>query len=117
MYPIESVIFDLDGVITKTAVVHSAAWKEMFDEYLHYRTDTLGEPFVEFSHETDYIKYVDGKPRYKGVADFLTSRNIVLPYGSPEDAPGFDTVCALGNKIISLMKLLKKMVWNSMTQQ
>ncbi|MDD2203900.1 MAG: HAD-IA family hydrolase [Bacteroidales bacterium] len=98
MYPIESVIFDLDGVITKTAVVHSAAWKEMFDEYLHYRTDTLGEPFVEFSHETDYIKYVDGKPRYKGVADFLTSRNIVLPYGSPEDAPGFDTVCALGNK-------------------
>lgn len=95
---VESVIFDLDGVITKTAIVHSAAWKQMFDEYLKYREQKFGEPFVEFSHQTDYIKYVDGKPRYKGVNDFLLSRGINIEYGTPDDKAGFDTVCALGNK-------------------
>ena len=66
-----AVIFDLDGVITQTALVHSTAWKEMFDTYLKYRVEKYGEPFKEFSHTDDYLPYVDGKPRYNGVASFL----------------------------------------------
>lgn len=94
----DAVIFDLDGVITKTALVHSAAWKKMFDEFLHLHAEKHGMAFQEFTHKDDYLPFVDGKPRYKGVADFLASRGIELPEGTPEDAPGFDTVCALGNK-------------------
>ena len=70
-YKFNAVIFDLDGVITKTALVHSAAWKKMFDEYLLGHSKKTGEKFVEFSHEKDYLPYVDGKPRYKGVESFL----------------------------------------------
>jgi len=77
----DAVIFDLDGVITKTALVHSAAWKKMFDDYLRDRETLYGEPFREFSVKDDYLPYVDGKPRYKGVESFLASRNINLPYG------------------------------------
>ncbi len=94
----DAVIFDLDGVITKTALVHSAAWKKMFDEFLQFHAESHDVAFREFTHKEDYLPFVDGKPRYKGVADFLASRGIELPEGSPEDAPGFDTVCALGNK-------------------
>ena len=97
-YNFDAVIFDLDGVITKTALVHSAAWKKMFDEFLKSRETTHGESFVEFSHETDYLPYVDGKPRYKGVESFLQSRNISLPFGDPSDDPGAETVCGLGNR-------------------
>ncbi len=97
-YKFEAVIFDLDGVITKTALVHSAAWKKMFDEYLQQRVDKLGEEFNEFSHENDYLPYVDGKPRYKGVESFLKSRGIELPFGDPSDEPGQETVCGLGNR-------------------
>ena len=74
----EAVIFDLDGVITKTANVHSRAWKKMFDDYLRFREETMGESFKEFTSE-DYLHYVDGKPRYDGVKSFLDSRNISLP--------------------------------------
>lgn len=94
----DAVIFDLDGVITQTALVHSAAWKKMFDEFLQFYAQKQGSDFKEFTHKDDYLPFVDGKPRYKGVADFLVSRGIDLPEGTPEDAPGFDTVCALGNK-------------------
>ncbi|MCK9447416.1 MAG: HAD-IA family hydrolase [Bacteroidales bacterium] len=94
----QAVIFDLDGVITKTADVHSAAWKQMFDEFLRHHARSIGTVFREFTHAEDYLPYVDGKPRYKGVADFLASRNIVLPYGNPDDAPDTQSVCGLGNR-------------------
>ena len=94
----DAVIFDLDGVITDTAAVHSLAWKQMFDAFLKEQAQEAGQPFREFRHTDDYLPFVDGKPRYKGVADFLESRNINLPYGSPEDAGGAKTVCGLGNR-------------------
>ncbi|KPL23845.1 MAG: beta-phosphoglucomutase [Bacteroides sp. SM1_62] len=93
-----AVIFDLDGVITQTALVHSTAWKEMFDTYLKFREEKYGEPFKEFSHTDDYLPYVDGKPRYKGVASFLESRGIDIPFGDPSDLPEAETVCGLGNR-------------------
>lgn len=93
----EAVIFDLDGVITNTASLHSIAWKQMFDEFLKRHAKKTNTPFQEFTHENDYLPYVDGKPRYKGVASFLESRGIKLPYGSPDDAPGYTTICELGN--------------------
>lgn len=98
MLNFDAVIFDMDGVITKTATVHSLAWKEMFNEYLHYRQRKYNEPFIEFTHENDYLPYVDGRPRYKGVETFLQSRNIHIPFGEPEDEAGKETVCGLGNR-------------------
>ncbi len=97
-WPFDTVIFDLDGVITKTARVHAAAWKEMFDEYLRQREKRGGEPFREFTYEGDYLTYVDGKPRYEGVRSFLESRKIDIPYGSPEDPNDKETICGLGNR-------------------
>ena len=83
-----AIIFNLDGVITKTAEVHALAWKKMFDEYLMDRAQKTGEAFQEFSYTKDYLPFVDGKPRYNGVRDFLTSRNIELEFGDPEDLTG-----------------------------
>ena len=94
----EAAIFDLDGVITKTAAVHSMAWKRMFDDYLQIRAARHHEPFNEFAHAPDYLAYVDGRPRYDGVEAFLKSRGIKLPLGTPEDLPGRETVCGLGNR-------------------
>ena len=94
----EAMIFDLDGVITFTAKVHAAAWKQLFDEFLKQRSAALHEPYREFTIEGDYLTYVDGKPRYEGVASFLSSRNISIPYGSPSDSPTSQTVCGLGNR-------------------
>jgi len=94
----DAVIFDLDGVITKTALVHSAAWKKMFDGYLRERESKYGEPFREFTQKDDYLPFVDGKPRYKGVESFLQSRGISIPYGDPSDEPGKETVCGIGNR-------------------
>lgn len=96
--PISAVIFDLDGVVTDTVHAHSFAWKELFDEYLQEHSLRNQEDFVPFEIETDYTNYVDGKPRYKGVASFLASRNISLPFGNPSDDPSAETVCGLGNK-------------------
>mgnify|MGYP001826769076 CR=1 FL=1 len=93
-----AVLFDLDGVLTDTASIHSDCWKRIFDEYLRERAARTGEPFVEFDTAGDYHRYVDGKPRYDGVRSFLASRGIELPDGSPSDPPGSDTVCALGNR-------------------
>jgi trehalose 6-phosphate phosphatase len=94
----DAIIFDLDGVITKTAEVHALAWKKMFDEFLKERTEKTGEAFEEFDYINDYLPYVDGKPRYNGVSDFLKSRNIELEFGTPEDDIELETVCGLGNR-------------------
>jgi beta-phosphoglucomutase family hydrolase len=90
---IRGCLFDLDGVLTQTAKLHAAAWKAMFDEYLESR----GEPFRPFDQH-DYDKYVDGRPRYDGVHEFLASRGIELPQGSPDDDPGTETIDGLGNR-------------------
>ena len=94
----DAVLFDLDGVITNTAKVHAACWKKMFDEYLQQRATQRGEPFKPFDLVTDYRLHVDGKPRYDGVRDFLTSRGVQLPEGDPDDPPESETVCGLGNR-------------------
>jgi beta-phosphoglucomutase family hydrolase len=91
-------LFDLDGVITRTAVVHARAWKDMFDEFLRQRSERTGEPFVPFDPRADYEKYVDGKPRADGTRSFLASRGIELPQGDPDDDPGAPTVNGLGNR-------------------
>jgi beta-phosphoglucomutase family hydrolase len=96
-FAFDAVIFDLDGVITKTATVHSHAWKKMFDDYLKLREKEHNEAFKEFT-QNDYLAFVDGKPRYDGVKSFLESRGINLPFGTPEDDAEKETVCGLGNK-------------------
>lgn len=92
----EAVIFDMDGVLTDTARVHSLCWKQVFDNYLRIRSDDTGDVFRPFDEE-DYLRSVDGKPRYDGVESFLSSRGISLVRGDPSDSPGLTTVCALGN--------------------
>jgi beta-phosphoglucomutase family hydrolase len=94
----DAVLLDLDGVITDTASIHAACWKQMFDEYLQKRATQRGEAFRPFDITTDYRLYVDGKPRYDGVRDFLTSRGIRLPEGSPDAPPQAETVDGLGNR-------------------
>jgi len=94
----DAAIFDMDGVITRTASVHSLAWKRMFDDYLRLRATRYGTPFREFTHEGDYLRYVDGRPRYQGVEAFLLSRAIVLPHGASTDVPAAETICGLGNR-------------------
>jgi beta-phosphoglucomutase family hydrolase len=94
----DAALFDLDGVITNTANIHATCWKQMFDEYLRKRAEQSGEAFRPFDVATDYRLYVDGKPRFDGVRDFLTSRGIQLPEGTPEDAAEVETVCGLGNR-------------------
>ncbi len=95
---IKACLFDMDGVVTMTAVVHAAAWKEMFDEFLHDWSAANGTGFVPFDPVKDYDEYVDGKPRVEGTKSFLQSRSISLPLGSPSDPPGMDTVWALSNR-------------------
>jgi beta-phosphoglucomutase family hydrolase len=94
----DAVLFDLDGVLTATAKVHAACWKRMFDEYLGLRGARTREAFRPFEMPTDYKTFVDGKPRYDGVRDFLKSRAIELPEGHPDDPPDAETVCGLGNR-------------------
>jgi beta-phosphoglucomutase family hydrolase len=94
----DAVLLDLDGVITDTANIHAACWKQMFDEYLQKRATQRGEAFHPFDLVTDYELYVDGKPRFDGVRDFLASRGIQLPEGHPDDPPQVETVCGLGNR-------------------
>jgi beta-phosphoglucomutase family hydrolase len=91
-------LFDLDGVLTQTAKVHAAAWKQMFDDYLRKRAGETGAAFVEFDPVRDYDEYVDGKPRYDGVRSFLASRKIELREGETDDPPDADTVHGLGNR-------------------
>jgi alpha,alpha-trehalase len=93
----DAVLFDMDGVVTRTATLHAAAWKETFDAFLKARAPSDGS-FRPFDIEADYGPYVDGKPRLDGVVSFLASRGIALPYGSPDDGPEKETVCGLGNR-------------------
>jgi beta-phosphoglucomutase family hydrolase len=94
----DAVLLDLDGVITNTANLHATCWKQVFDEYLQKRAMRGEETLRPFDIATDYRLYVDGKPRFDGVRDFLASRNIKLPEGSPDDPPQEQTVGGLGNR-------------------
>ncbi len=85
-------LFDLDGVITPTAELHRQAWAEMFNQYL--ASQDRQRPYTE----SDYFSFVDGKPRYDGVRDFLDARGISLPEGKPDDSPETQSVCGLGNR-------------------
>jgi beta-phosphoglucomutase family hydrolase len=100
----DAVLFDLDGVLTSTAKIHSSCWKTMFDDFLRHRAAERKEPFQPFDIEADYKPYVDGKLRYEGVRSFLASRNIALGEGTPQDPPNADTVCGLGNRKDELVK-------------
>jgi beta-phosphoglucomutase family hydrolase len=95
---VRAALFDLDGVLTRTATVHAAAWKQMFDDFLRRRAESAGEVFVAFDAHADYDRYVDGKPRADGVRSFLASRGINLPDGSPDDPPAAETVNGLSNR-------------------
>jgi beta-phosphoglucomutase family hydrolase len=95
---VHACLFDLDGVLTDTAKVHAAAWKQMFDAYLQDRAKRTGQPLEPFDAKQDYDEYVDGKPRYDGVRSFLAARGIELPEGSPDDPPDRETICGLGNR-------------------
>jgi beta-phosphoglucomutase family hydrolase len=91
-------LFDLDGVLTKTAKVHDASWKEMFDGFLRDGAARTGQPFVPFDPVKDYDEYVDGKPRADGTRSFLASRGIELPEGGEDDPPDAQTVYGLSNR-------------------
>jgi beta-phosphoglucomutase family hydrolase len=91
-------LFDMDGVVTQTAVVHAAAWKEMFDDFLRERAESTGTEFVPFDAHHEYDAYVDGKPRLDGTRSFLESRGIELPEGKPDDPPGTPTIYGLSNR-------------------
>ncbi|KMQ50974.1 Trehalose 6-phosphate phosphorylase [Chitinispirillum alkaliphilum] len=95
---IKGLILDLDGVITDTANLHIKAWKQMFDSFLKKKSNEENSPFIEFDPVGDYLKYLDGRPRYEGASAFLSSRGINLPQGSPGDPPGEESVCALANR-------------------
>ncbi len=116
MYSFKAVIFDLDGVVTKTAVLHEQAWKKVFDDYLKSKKQFLSMPFKEFTFH-DYLTYVDGKPRYEGVKSFLESRGINLEWGNSNDDPQKETICGLGNRknniFCQLLKTNKPEVFSS----
>jgi beta-phosphoglucomutase family hydrolase len=94
----DAFLFDLDGVITRTAELHAEAWKRLFDEHLAAQAARAREPFVPFDIVTDYRAHVDGKPRYAGIRDSLASRGIDLPEGTPHDEASQDTVHGLGKR-------------------
>lgn len=100
----DAVLFDLDGVLTSTAKIHSRCWKTMFDDFLRRRAAAGKGAFQPFDIERDYKLYVDGKPRYEGVRSFLASRAIALPDGTPQDPCTAETVCGLGNRKDELVK-------------
>ena len=91
-------LFDLDGVLTQTALVHNAAWKQTFDVFLETWAARAGQPFVPFDSAVDYHRYVDGRQRADGVRTFLASRGITLPEGDPDDSPDRETVNGVGNR-------------------
>src|SRR6056297_2309062 len=94
----EAVVLDLDGVLTNTQHLHAKAWKRAFDEFLRAHAEDGDHRFRPFEIDPEYYDFVDGKPRFDGVASFLESRGIERPRGTPEDAPGQGTVCGLGNR-------------------
>ncbi|WP_436786150.1 HAD family hydrolase [Yinghuangia sp. YIM S10712] len=106
---IHAFLFDLDGVLTQTAKVHAAAWKDMFDSFLRAEAQREGTPFVPFDAGRDYDRYVDGRPRLDGTRAFLASRGITLPEGGPDDPPGTRSVYGLGNlKNRTVLRMIKE---------
>ncbi len=106
---VEACLFDLDGVLTQTAVLHAAAWKQAFDEFLRTHAAAHGEPFVAFDPTSDYARYVDGRPRDDGVRTFLAARGIELPEGTASDKPPAETIRAIGNRKNELLvELLRR---------
>ncbi|HET9875273.1 MAG TPA: beta-phosphoglucomutase family hydrolase [Mycobacterium sp.] len=95
---VRACLFDLDGVLTDTASVHTKAWKAMFDAYLKQRAERTAAAFTPFDPVDDYRQYVDGKKREDGVRSFLASRGIELPEGGPDDALDAETVHGLGTR-------------------
>jgi len=95
---VRACLFDMDGVLTDTASVHTKAWKAMFDDYLSQRAERTGDKFVPFDAASDYRTYVDGKKREDGVRSFLESRGIELPEGGPDDSDDAETIYGLGNR-------------------
>ncbi|MBM9536069.1 HAD family hydrolase [Desulfobulbus alkaliphilus] len=95
---VDAVLFDLDGVVTETAKVHSVCWKKAFDDFLEQHAQQTGQPFTPFDISSDYNQYVDGKLRQEGVRSFLASRNIELPYGDPEGPSDQATVWGIGKR-------------------
>lgn len=92
--PVDAVVFDTDGVLTRTAEVHRAAWRRLFDEFLARRCGDTARPFSD----EDYLAHVDGRARYDGVEAFLSSRTIRLAHGQRSDPPDAETICGLGNR-------------------
>ncbi|MDT8322033.1 MAG: hypothetical protein RQ826_16055, partial [Xanthomonadales bacterium] len=90
-----AVIFDLDGVVTRTADLHARAWKKTFDDFLEAREEHNDESHPRFDAKDDYLDYVDGKPRHEGIESFLESRGIELPPGSPDDSAGTESIYGL----------------------
>ncbi len=102
-------LFDLDGVLTRTAAVHARAWKQTFDGFLRERAERTGKRFVPFDAASDYDEYVDGETRVDGVRTFLASRGIELPEGDPDDPPTAATEHGLGNrKNVLLLKSIER---------
>ena len=100
-------LFDLDGVLTQTALVHNAAWTQTFDAFLQTWSAQHGQPFVPFDPGPDYHQFVDGRQRADGVRTFLSSRGITLPEGTPDDGPDAETVNGIGNRknVLVLQKI------------
>jgi len=98
LHELEAFLFDLDGVVTRTASVHAAAWKQLFDDYLKRRGVAEGRPYLPFDPVSDYQEYVDGRPREAGVWCFLAARGISIPTGNPGDGPGVETLNGLGSR-------------------
>jgi len=102
----QAVLFDLDGVLTATAKVHAAAWKQMFDTFLDEWSRQQSRRLEPFHIETDYKLYVDGKSRYDGVVSFLEARGIQLPYGDPQAPPDQASVCGLAQHKDELVRAI-----------
>ncbi|HTT59447.1 MAG TPA: beta-phosphoglucomutase family hydrolase [Acidimicrobiales bacterium] len=112
-------LFDMDGVLTKTALVHAAAWQQAFDAFLQEETARTGTSYAPFDPESDYEKYVDGEPRADGVRNFLAARGITLPEGTDSDPPTAATVCGVGNRkndlVLAVMKKQGVQVYEGVT--
>jgi alpha,alpha-trehalase len=104
---LDAVLFDMDGVVTRTASIHAAAWKQTFDTLLKSRS-AAASSFLPFDIEVDYRRYVDGKPRLDGIVSFLASRGITLPHGEPGDGLADETVWGIGNRKDQLLQRLLK---------
>ena len=107
---VRACLFDMDGVLTRTATAHAAAWKTMFDAFLRMRAEQKGEPFVPFDPVADYDRYVDGRRRLDGARAFLTAREIEIPEGTPQDPADALTLYGLGNRKDQLLLSLLEFV-------